>query len=144
MKSFTHADEIEAFGLDQLNNLLKAGNNMLVNKERADHWATKGFDGITDLILDRSNLEKPVEENQFASLDKVIRLLEECLRVKRDATTQSLDNFLFQGLEMLTFFLHRRVFEMGLGGLDGNQKERISVAINNLKIARERFIGHQN
>src|ERR1700733_4127436 len=99
-------DEIKQFAEKCFGDFLaKTGGNMLVTKSRLDAWLIKGFDGISDMILTRSNTDDPIKVIHVDALKKAIDTLQSCLDSNQESSTVNLDWMLFHSVFMFSIVL---------------------------------------
>lgn len=104
--------------------------------KRIDSWLVKGFDGITNLVIQRS--QNPLPRSLLLRLQASLLNMETAVKQSRDIEpTLDSDIQLFELLLKLSHMLADRI--NADRGLDSSNMEQLNKYIATLKTAVERF-----
>lgn len=124
MKSFSPEDEIRQYA-ERMRAAYERKAGMLITPDRMDTWLVKGFDGLCDRFLSRSNEDTPSEKVVLA-LERLLKQIDYAIKDDRTSITEKVDELLIDCATTMGDLLMRRILDSGLGNLSPDRKRDLN------------------
>ena len=110
MKSFTSVDEIVKFSASQsIKAQKRLGIIMRVTYPRFDQWFTKGFEGLRNLIGDRSSQDVLPSYQLLEAIDRLVKVIEKIPETVHESPKEVSDEALAEATTRMAEFLESRM-----------------------------------